>query len=83
MVKFPHRTKTAPTAKKREEETVAAPVDDEILDVAGIAKFLNVKERWVYRSARDYGVPMHLVGGKFLRAWKSELTDWFNQQRVY
>ncbi|MFI6496018.1 helix-turn-helix domain-containing protein [Nonomuraea typhae] len=60
-----------------------APVDDEILDVAGIAEFLKVKERWVYRSAREYGVPMFLVGKKFLRARKSELNAWLEQQRVY
>lgn len=62
---------------------MAAPVDEELLDVPGIAKFLNVKERWIYRSARDYGVPMFLVGGKFLRARRSELNNWLDQQRVY
>lgn len=56
--------------------------DDQMMDLADVAKYLKKSERWVRREAPGKGIAFYGVG-RTARAYKSELDDWIKQQRIY
>jgi excisionase family DNA binding protein len=50
-------------------------VDDELMDVNGLAKFLKVKESWVYEKIHTREIPFRKVG-KFPRFRKIDIDLW-------
>jgi len=52
-----------------------------LLTVRGVAQYLAVTERTVYRLVKDHGLPAYKVGG--LWRFKVELIDaWMSQERA-
>jgi excisionase family DNA binding protein len=52
--------------------------DDEIMDVAGVAKYLSVQTSWVYKKIQYKEIPCtHL--GKYPRFRRREIDVWFDQ----
>jgi len=55
--------------------------DDTILDVKGIAAYLNVDENWIYQRTRKQEIP-HIKKGKYCMFRKSAIDTWLNQDAI-
>jgi excisionase family DNA binding protein len=51
--------------------------DDEFLDVARLAAWLNITERHVRRLVFENRIPNHKIGG-LVRFRRAEIIDWLN-----
>jgi excisionase family DNA binding protein len=49
--------------------------DDELMDVKGLAKYLKVKESWVYEKVHTKQIPFHKAG-RFPRFRKKHIDKW-------
>lgn len=56
--------------------------DDQMMDLADVAKYLKKSERWVRREAPGKGITFYRIG-RTAHAYKSEIDDWIKQQRIY
>ena len=50
-------------------------VDDEIMDVKGLARYLKVKESWVYEKIHTRQIPFQKAG-RFPRFRKKNIDKW-------
>ena len=50
-------------------------VDDELMDVKGLAKYLKVKESWVYEKIHTKKIPFQKAG-RFPRFRKKHIDKW-------
>ncbi len=48
---------------------------DELMDVKGLADYLNVKKQWVYEKTHINAIPYYKVG-KYPRYRKSKIDEW-------
>lgn len=55
--------------------------DDTILDVKGVAAYMNVDENWVYQRTRTQKIP-YIKKGKYCLFRKSTIDGWLNQDAV-
>ncbi len=55
--------------------------DDSILDVKGIAAYLNVDENWIYQRTRKQEIPF-IKKGKYCMFRKSAIDTWLNQDAI-
>jgi len=55
--------------------------DDTILDVKGIAAYLNVDENWIYQRTRKQEIPF-IKKGKYCMFRKSTIDAWLNQDAI-
>ncbi|GAA2321309.1 hypothetical protein GCM10010149_87900 [Nonomuraea roseoviolacea subsp. roseoviolacea] len=53
-----------------------------LMGLTDIAEYLDKSPRWVRREGPGYGVPIFKIGDS-IKARKSELDAWIDQQRVY
>jgi excisionase family DNA binding protein len=50
-------------------------IDDELMDVKGLAKYLKVKESWVYEKIHTKRIPF-LKAGRFPRFRRDSIDKW-------
>lgn len=55
--------------------------DDAILDIDGLAKYLNVKSNWIYQQTHLNAIPYHKLGSQ-LRFRKRDIDKWLDTQKV-
>ena len=53
---------------------------DEILDVDGLAEYLQVDASWIYKQVSLKNIPYYKLK-KYPRFKKSEIDDWFNKMK--
>ena len=49
--------------------------DNELMDVKGLAEYLNVKKQWIYEKTHLGIIPYYKVG-KYPRYRKSKIDEW-------
>lgn len=54
--------------------------DDTILDVDGLAKYLDVKPNWIYQQTHVNAIPHHKLGSQ-LRFRKQEIDKWLDSHK--
>jgi len=54
---------------------------DNILDVKGVAAYLNVDENWIYQRTRKHEIPF-IKKGKYCLFRKAVIDTWLNQDAV-
>ena len=52
------------------------PIDEELMDVKGLAKYLKVKESWVYEKIHTREIPFKKIGKRFTRFLKRDIDAW-------
>ncbi|MHC4183358.1 MAG: helix-turn-helix domain-containing protein [Planctomycetota bacterium] len=52
-----------------------SPEGDELMDVRGLAEYLNVTKQWVYEKTHSNAIPYYKVG-KYPRYRRSKIDEW-------
>jgi excisionase family DNA binding protein len=55
--------------------------EDAILDVKGLASYLNCDENWIYQRTRTHEIPF-IKKGKYCLFRKSAIDAWLNQDAI-
>jgi excisionase family DNA binding protein len=55
--------------------------DDAILNVKGLAEYMNVDENWIYQRTRKKEIPF-IKKGKYCMFRKSAIDAWLNQDAI-
>ncbi|HJO55785.1 MAG TPA: helix-turn-helix domain-containing protein [Candidatus Scalindua sp.] len=56
--------------------------DDELMDVKGLAKYLKVKESWVYEKIHTKQIPFQKAG-RLLRFRKKHIDKWLDNPYAF
>jgi excisionase family DNA binding protein len=56
----------------------ATALEDTVLDVKGLARYLKVKEGWVYQRLHSKEIP-HVRVGRYPRFRKQEIDKWLGE----
>ena len=59
----------------------ATKEDDKIMDVKGLAAYLQVAESWVYNQVALNGIPFFKCG-KYTRFRKEDIDNWIGKHTV-
>ena len=57
-------------------------VDDELMDVKGLARYLKVKESWVYEKIHSRQIPFQKAG-RFPRFRKKNIDKWLDNPYAF
>jgi len=57
-------------------------VDDIILDVPGLCKYLNVTPKWIRKKTHLKEIPYHKISNKQLRFRKRDIDNWLDSLKI-